>query len=300
VRETIIRLSAQSLQFYLTRRNENAIVFRILPFGDQGLRLKIITLLTDFGLQDGYPGVMKGVIWGIAPEAQIADLTHFIHPQNVLEGALVLGRSAPYFPTGTIHTAVVDPGVGTQRRPIAAWLGNFYFVGPDNGLFTVLFERAQQQGDKIQIIHLDRPGYWLPEISRVFHGRDIFAPVAAHLANGIPLVELGTPMSNPQVLEIPRPQSTGEGWLGQVVMIDYFGNLATNLERQHLAGIGAVRVRIAGQEIRGLLNTFADAETGQLAAMYGEANDLMIAVNNGSAAQFLDVKVGEPVEVLPD
>ena len=262
--------------------------------------MKFITLLTDFGLQDGYPGVMKGVIWGIAPDAQIADLTHFIHPQNVLEGALVLGRAASYFPTGTIHIAVVDPGVGTQRRPIAAWLGNFYFVGPDNGLFTILLERAQEHEEKVQIIHLDRPRFWLPEISNVFHGRDIFAPVAAHLANGISLVELGTPISNPKMLEIPRPQPNEAGWRGQVVMIDYFGNLATNLERQHLASMGAVRVRIAGQEIRGLLNTFGDGEPGKLAAMYGEANDLMIAVNNGSAAQLLGVKVGEPVEVLPD
>ena len=262
--------------------------------------MKFITLLTDFGLQDGYPGVMKGVIWGIAPDAQIADLTHFIHPQNVLEGALVLGRAAPYFPTGTIHIAVVDPGVGTQRRPIAAWLGNFYFVGPDNGLFTILLERAQEHEEKVQIIHLDRPRFWLPEISNVFHGRDIFAPVAAHLANGIPLVELGTPISNPQMLEIPRPQHDGAGWRGQVVMIDYFGNLMTNLERQHLAGMGAVRVRIAGQEIHGLLNTFGDTEPGKLAAMYGEVNDLMIAVNHGSAARLLDVKVGDLVEVLPD
>jgi S-adenosylmethionine hydrolase len=267
-------------------------------FGDQGLHLKFITLLTDFGLQDGYPGVMKGVIWGIAPEAQIADLTHFIHPQNVLEGALVLGRSAPFFPTGTIHTAVVDPGVGTQRRPIAAWLGNFYFVGPDNGLFTVLFERAQQQGEKIQIIHLDRPGYWLPEISRVFHGRDIFAPVAAHLANGIPLVELGTPISNPYLLEIPQPQAIQGGWQGAVMHIDGFGNLGTNLEKQHMPQDAVAQVKLCGETIQSIVGTFGDGQPGQLIALFDSSSRLSVCVVNGNAAQRLQARVGDRVEVV--
>jgi hypothetical protein len=259
--------------------------------------LKFITLLTDFGLQDGYPGVMKGVIWGIAPEAQIADLTHFIHPHNVLEGALVLGRAAPYFPAGTIHTAVVDPGVGTQRRPIAAWLGNFYFVGPDNGLCSVLLERAQEWGEKVQIIHLDRPRYWLPEISSVFHGRDIFAPVAAHLANGVALAELGTPLNDPVYLHLPVPQPLDHGWQGEIINIDSFGNLSTNLERKHIPEPGKVNVLIAGEKINGLVRTFGDGQPGELVAIMDSSEHLSICLVNGNASQRLQSRVGDAVVV---
>ncbi len=148
--------------------------------------MTVITLLTDFGLRDGYSGVMKGVIWKIAPQVQIADISHTIKPQNIFQGALALARTAPFFPSGTIHVAVVDPGVGTQRRPIGLRLGEYYFVGPDNGLFTLVIEHAESLGVVIQVFHLNQTTYWLPEVSRVFHGRDIFSPVAAHLARGIP------------------------------------------------------------------------------------------------------------------
>jgi len=263
------------------------------------LDMTVITLLTDFGLKDGYVGVLKGVIWGIASQVQIADITHQVRPQNVLEGALALSRVAAYFPAGTIHLAVVDPGVGTQRRPLAARLGEHYFVGPDNGLCTLLVESARQSGAYVEFIHLDRPQFWLPEISKVFHGRDIFSPVAAHLANGVALSELGNPISDPKLLEIPHPQRVGDGWRGQVILVDNFGNLSTNLTRQQLAGMSPMVVRIAGKQIRGLVNTFGDARPGTLAAMFGEADDLTIAVVNGSAAAALSVGAGEPVEVLP-
>jgi len=260
--------------------------------------MRIITLLTDFGLRDGYTGVMKGVIWGIAPQAQIADITHQIHPQNVLEGALALGRVAAFFPQGTIHVGVVDPGVGTQRRPIAGRLGHHFFVGPDNGLCSVLLQHAHARKDDIQFVHLDRPEYWLAEVSNVFHGRDIFAPVAAHLANGRSLTELGSPIDDLRLLELPTPQRTRSGWRGQVIIVDNFGNLSTNLTRQHLSGLGDVAVRIAGHEIRGLLRTFGEAPPGELVALYGEADDLLVAVVNGSAAERLAVGAGEPVEVI--
>ncbi len=258
---------------------------------------RFITLLTDFGLKDGYTGVMKGVIWGIAPEAQIADITHLIQPQNVLEGALALGRVAPYFPVDTIHVAVVDPGVGTARRPIAARLGAYYFVGPDNGLCTVLVEQARQAGGPIHFVHLNQPRYWLPEISNVFHGRDIFSPVAAHLANGIPLQDLGAPIDDPHLLELPRPERTARGWRGQVIVVDNFGNLSTNLTKEHLADMQAVVVHVAGREIRGLVQTFGDRQPGELVALIGEAGDLAISIVNGDAARTLGVGVGEPVEV---
>jgi S-adenosyl-L-methionine hydrolase (adenosine-forming) len=260
--------------------------------------MSVITLLTDFGLKDGYVGVMKGVIWGIAPQAQIADITHQIHPQNVLEGALAFGRVASFFPGGTIHVGVVDPGVGTSRRPIAARLGEQFFVGPDNGLCTVILEHARELGAAIQFIHLDRSEYWLPDVSSVFHGRDIFAPVAAHLANGITVTDLGAIIEDPILLEIPKPKRIQRGWLGQVIIVDNFGNLSTNLTGAHLAEEGEYKVVIAGHILQGLIRTFGEAKLGELVVLIGEAGDLSISVVNGSAADRLRVGVGEPVKIL--
>ncbi len=258
--------------------------------------MSIITLLTDFGLKDGYPGVMKGVIWSIAPQAQIADITHLIQPQNILEGALTLERTAPFFPPGTIHVAVVDPGVGTQRRPIAARLGEHFFVGPDNGLCTALVEDCRRSNRPMQFVHLNQPQYWLAEISNVFHGRDIFSPVAAHLANGTPLSAVGAPIEDPILISLPKPQRTARGWLGQVTLVDHFGNLSTNLEPQHLPE-GEVEIRLAGVRIRGLKRTFGDGQPGELVALFDSEGKLSICVVNGSAAARLDVQVGAKVEV---
>jgi S-adenosyl-L-methionine hydrolase (adenosine-forming) len=265
----------------------------------RGLRVKLITLLTDFGLQDGYPGIMKGVIWGIAPDVQIADLTHSIHPQDILEGALTLGRAAPYFPPGTIHLGVVDPGVGTQRRAMAARIGECFFVGPDNGLCTALLDQAA--GMPQVAVQLDRPRFWLPEVSHSFHGRDIFAPAAAHLANGLALDELGSPLAEIVRLVIPRPMPLTalgrRGWRGQVIHVDAFGNLATNFTREHLSTAGDPRVRIAGQEIRGLVHTFGEGLPGDLLAMLDSAGQVSVCEVNGSAARRLNVAAGEPVEL---
>ncbi len=259
--------------------------------------MHFITLLTDFGLKDGYVGVMKGVIWGIAPQAQIADITHLIGPQNVLEGALALGRAVPYFPPGAVHVAVVDPGVGTARRPIAARLGEQYFVGPDNGLCTVLLDQARQAGAPAQFVHLDRPCYWLPEISNVFHGRDIFAPVAAHLVNDVPLEALGAPIDDPCLLHPPKPERTAQGWRGQVLWVDSFGNLSTNLNRAVLADMGKVVVRIAGHEIHGLVKTFGERQIGELVAMFDSSDALSICIVNGDASVELGAQPGQMVEI---
>lgn len=259
--------------------------------------MQIITLLTDFGLRDGYVGVMKGVIWGIAPDVQIADITHLVCPQNILEGALALGRVAPFFPPGTIHLAVVDPGVGTERRPIAAQLGGQFFVGPDNGLCGVLLEQAWARGDRPLFVHLDRPEFWLAEVSSVFHGRDIFAPVAAHLALGRNLSELGSHIEDPVYFKTPVPEQTSGGWVGQVIIVDHFGNLSTNLTRSHLEGMGKIRFRVGGRQIERMVNTFGDAAPGELVAMFGEADDLSVAVVNGNAAELLGAGVGTLVEV---
>jgi len=260
--------------------------------------MTIITLLTDFGLKDGYGGVMKGVIWGIAPQVQFADITHLIQPQNVLEGALALGRVAPYFPAGTIHLAVVDPGVGTQRRPIAARLGAQFFVGPDNGLCTALVEQARRSEAQMQFVHLDRPEYWLPEVSKVFHGRDIFSPAAAHLANGVPLTGLGSLIQDPRLLEFPTPERVGAGWRGVVMHVDSFGNLATNLERRHIPAEVPLSIKIGGFQIDSLASAFGDGEAGQIVALFDSASKLSICVVNGNAADRLKIGVGEPVEIV--
>jgi S-adenosylmethionine hydrolase len=193
---------------------------------------------------------------------------------------------------------VVDPGVGTQRRPIAARLGEQFFVGPDNGLCTLLVEQARRSGAETQFVHLDQPRYWLTEISKVFHGRDIFSPAAAHLANGVPMAELGSLIQDPRLLEFPQPQRAGAGWRGQIILVDNFGNLSTNLTRQHLAGMSPILVQIAGRQIRGLVNTFGEAQPGELVALFGEADDLSVSIVNGDAAAILSVGIGEPVEVL--
>ena len=221
--------------------------------------MTVITLLTDFGLRDGYVGVMKGVIYGIAPRAQIADISHAIPPQNVLYGALALERVAPFFPDGTIHVGVVDPGVGTARRPIAGQVGAQYFVMPDNGLATILIQRAREIGETVRVVHLHKPEYWLPEISNVFHGRDIFAPCGAHMAGRVPLEQLGTPIEDYISLDYPQPQPIPEGgWRGQVMEVDFFGNLSTNIERQHVGGLEPLEVRIAGITISDWVNTFGE------------------------------------------
>ena len=260
--------------------------------------MPILTLTTDFGLKDGNVGVIKGVIWRIAPLAQIADLSHLISPQNIAEAALILARSAPYFPTGTIHVVVVDPGVGTSRRPVAAQLGEQFYVGPDNGALTLLLEQAESQGAPTTFVHLDRLEYWLPEISHVFHGRDIFAPVAGHLAAGAPLQEIGTPIYDPMRLSIPKPEQTPHGWQGQVIHIDHFGNISTNLLRQHLGPTTDVVVHLGGVRIQGLVNTFGERPPGSLIALFGSTGNLLVSLVNGSAALRLDARVGDPVEVI--
>lgn len=271
--------------------------------------MTIISLMTDFGLKDGNVGVMKGIIWGICPEAQIADLSHTIQPQNVREAALILFRSAPYFPKDTVHVVVVDPGVGTARRPIATQIGPQRFVCPDNGVLTMVLEHAEKENWPVEIVHLDKPQYWLPEVSHVFHGRDIFAPSAAHLARGVPLRDLGTPITDPVRLGLPKPQRTARGWRGEVIHIDHFGNIASNIRTEHLgkslvvgqsptiADKHEITVELCGIQIHGMLDTFGERPAGELVALMGSTGNLIVSVVNGSAAARLNAKVSDTVEV---
>jgi S-adenosyl-L-methionine hydrolase (adenosine-forming) len=261
------------------------------------MSLKTISITTDFGLQEANVAVMKGVIWRIAPQVDIADLSHLIAAQNILEGAIVLNHAIFYFPPGSVHIGVIDPGVGTSRRPIAARLGDQFFVGPDNGLITLILEQAEDRGFPIEIIHLNNPHFWLPEISAVFHGRDIFSPVAAHIANGVPMHELGVPISDPIRLPLTRPERLGKGWRGQVMHVDHFGNLGTNLEAKQLQGMQNIKILLNEKIIDGLVRTFGDRPSGSLIALIDSSGYLAISIVNGDAQSYLKAKVGDIIEV---
>lgn len=262
--------------------------------------MSIVSLMTDFGIRDGNVGVMKGVIWGIAPGASISDLSHLIQPQNVREASLILGRVAPYFPDGSVHVVVVDPGVGTQRRAIAGRLGSQLFVGPDNGVISVLLDYAEAHSWPTAFVDLDKPEYWLKEISNVFHGRDIFSPVGAHLAAGVPLDAVGTPIDDMIRIEIPRPQKTSGGYHGQILHIDHFGNIATNLTREDLTGVQKLRIRLRGEEIPGLYQTFGELPPGEIMALFGSTGSLIVSVVNGSAAARLGAEVDDEFDLVVD
>lgn len=260
--------------------------------------MKWITLLTDFTENDGYVGIMKGVILNIAPKAVIIDLSHEVPPQNVQQAALLLGRSEPYFPAGTAHVCVVDPGVGTGRRGIIAQLSSHFYIGPDNGLMTLLYQRASRDGFEIRIHALENTAYQLSPASHTFHGRDIFAPAAGHLANGAPLSSYGDPVSDPVLLDMPKPRRSDHGWQGEVISVDAFGNLACNLEAKHFAHPESAKIRINNRLISGLSITFADRQPGELVALLDSFGQLNICVVNGSAEGTLGAHVGEPVWLI--
>jgi S-adenosylmethionine hydrolase len=260
--------------------------------------MPILTLTTDFGTKDGFVGTLKGVIWSICPAAQIADISHEIPPQNVLAGAFALWRAYAFFPSGTVHLAVVDPGVGTSRRPVAARLGGHTFVGPDNGLFTPMLEDAEKNGWPVEIIHLTNGKYFLPEVSRTFHGRDIFAPVAAHLANGVPLADLGPAITDPVRLSMPKPEKTANGWRAHITVVDVFGNCTTDLPAATLIERERVTFHLRGREVRGLVESYGHKQPGELVALVDSENYVEIAIVNGSAAKTLGAQVGDIVEII--
>ena len=257
-----------------------------------------ITLTTDFTEHDGYVGVMKGVIAGIAPQARVIDLSHTIAPQDVLQAALLLGRSMPYFPAGTVHVAVVDPGVGTARRGIAAQLGRQYFIGPDNGLLTLPYQQAQSDGETVRIHALENPDYRLVQVSRTFHGRDIFAPAAAHLAVGAPLESFGAAVMDPILLEMPQAQKTADGLIGSIIHVDAFGNLASNIRAETLADFENIHIILRNTVIEGISATFGNKAQGELVAVIDSFGFLSICVVNGSAAQQLRAGFGEQLQIV--
>jgi S-adenosylmethionine hydrolase len=257
--------------------------------------MAVIALTTDFGLTDPYVGIVKGVLATRAPGATVIDLTHGIPPQDVLAGALVLRHAAPYFPPGTIHLAVVDPGVGGTRRPICIETDTALFVAPDNGLCSLAAPPERTR----RVVHLTDERFFLAPRSTTFHGRDVFAPVAAALATGTPPEALGPPVSDPVRIAVP-PVETEPGRLrGAVLYVDRFGNLVTNIEAARLAAFPrrAVSTTIGGVQVRGIATAYADVERGALLAVIGSWGLLEIARRDGSAAGALGVGVGAPVVV---
>lgn len=253
-----------------------------------------ISLLTDFGLRDPYVGIMKGVIYAIAPQVRLIDLTHGIPPQDIAAARFALMTAYPYLPQGTIQLAVVDPGVGSARRGIALQTAQGYLVGPDNGLFGGILA----QSPALRAIELNNPRYWrTPEPSRTFHGRDIFAPAAAHLANGIPLSELGDPINLAELtrLDWPEPEQLTDGWRGVIQAIDHFGNCISTLPERLLKGrswsVWAKGTRIPAAP------TFASGSVGELMAVVGSSGWLEIAQNQGNASQTLGLNVADEIRV---
>jgi S-adenosyl-L-methionine hydrolase (adenosine-forming) len=252
--------------------------------------MTIITLTTDFGTGDGFVGVMKGVILTIAPTAHLVDLSHDVAPQDVRQAAYLLARARPYFPAGTVHLAVVDPGVGSARRLLLVVASRACFVGPDNGLFTPALDEPGSQA-----FVLDQPAFWLPQVSQTFHGRDIFAPVAAHLAAGVTPAALGSLVSDPVRLVLPIPvRLPGGAVRGEVVYVDHFGNLITNIPAAWLEE-RTWRCEIAGQTLPGISHSYAAAAPGALLALVSSGGTLEIAMRDGNAAGRLPAGVGATV-----
>jgi hypothetical protein len=255
--------------------------------------MKFITLTTDFGPGDGYVGAVKGVILSLAPNVTLVDISHDVPRQNVRHGMRVLARSVPYFPKATIHVAVVDPGVGSARRGIVLQTELAVFVGPDNGLFTPFLH------ERIACVALTNPATHRHPVSATFHGRDIFAPVAAYLARGTPLEELGPPVDDPISLPEPKPQHLPNGRLrAEVVNVDSFGNLITNVSavEWRLMDQDGIRVVAGGLSIA-VRRTYADVAPGAVLALVGSDGYLEIAVREGNAATHLGLGVGSVVEV---
>jgi S-adenosylmethionine hydrolase len=272
---------------------------------------RLISLTTDFGLSDSYVGAMRGVISSIAPGVPMVDITHQIAPQDVRSAAFVLWAALPYFPAGSVHLVVVDPGVGTGRRALASETSWGVLVGPDNGVFSHVWGASPAR----TTVELSNPTYWRSTVSSTFHGRDIFAPVAAHVAAGVDLASLGSPLSAPVRLPTPHLSATESKLRGEVLHIDHFGNAITSIGRLVWDGallyldpaFGTIQPRVVNparltarvleRDVGPIRQTYGDVAPGELCALVGSEGLLEIAINQGGGAAALGIKVGDPVEV---
>ena len=267
---------------------------------------RIITLTTDFSTSDAYVGVMKGVILGINPSVQIVDITHAVPPQDIHEAAFLIHSVPRYFPKGTIHTVVVDPGVGSDRRAIICQTDGAFFVCPDNGILSYLLQGTEnEEAQSGNVVAIQNRDYFLPEVSQTFHGRDIFAPVAAHLSLGVPLADFGPSVQYLVRLPIPTPQVSKDTIIGQIVKIDAFGNAVTNIsegvlnhwQNGPISEVSVYEIRIGDVQLKRLNRAYAESDIGEPLAIIGSFGLLEIAVNGGDAAERLGLKREDSVIV---
>jgi len=255
----------------------------------------LITLTTDFGLADHFVGTMKGVILGIAPGAQIVDISHDVQPFEVTDGAFTIAQAWRYFPKRTVHVIVVDPGVGSTRRPLLAEAAGQFFIAPDNGVLSMVLAR-----EKAKVRHITADRYFLKPLSRTFHGRDVFAPVGAHLAAGVPAARFGKLIEDYLRLALEQPTRSGKRtWTGSILKVDRFGNLITNLHIDDFPNVQthAFALNVGLQTVTRLALTFTECQPGELFAVVGSSGYLEVATNQGSASKVLGCGAGSPVEL---
>lgn len=254
-----------------------------------------ITLTTDFGTSDHFVGTMKGVILGISPRARFVDITHEIAPQDIHEASLVIAQAWRYFPKGSIHVVVVDPGVGSARRPILCEAEGQFFIAPDNGVLSMIYDGARH---KVRVISNEK--LFLKNVSKTFHGRDVFAPAAAHLSKGLAPAKFGRPIQDFLRNFLMKPtRLSRHDWAGVVLKADRFGNLITNFHIAEFPDVAehSIELRAGLERINRLARTYAETEIGELFAIVGSSGYLEVVVNQGSAAKRLGVGAGSPVEL---
>lgn len=255
-----------------------------------------IALLTDFGTHDHYAGTLKGVLLSLCPEATLVDITHDIPPHDVLTAALELAACYKYFPAGTIFLVVVDPGVGSSRRGLVADAGDYRFVAPDNGVLSLVFAECRPR----KVVDLTERRYARPTVSKTFEGRDRFAPAAGWLAKGIELTAMGRPLSHWHVLDVPEPETSAGRLSGQVLRVDRFGNLVTNIDRKRFDQFrqdARIEIAVDGKSVEHLVATYAEAPVGAVCALFGSTDHLELALNGGSAANLLGLGRGASVRI---
>ncbi len=279
----------------LRRPHGNPERSRKVSRGETPLTARIITLTTDYGTSDHLVGTLKGVILNINPEAKIVDINHHVAPYDVLDGALSIGAAYRYFPARTIHVVVVDPGVGTQRRPLLVAGETQYFIAPDNGVLSMVYEKEAS----VSVRHITADHYFLNPISSTFHGRDIFAPAAAWLSKGSQTASFGEEVTDYVRFALPKPKASGNALKGVVLRVDNFGNLMTNLTMEDLppamTAEGKIKLHIDGKEVRQLAQTYAQGAPGEPFAIPGSSGFLEISLHKGNAARALGVHRGAEV-----
>ncbi len=257
----------------------------------------VIALLTDFGTRDHYTGSMKAVALSICPEVILVDISHEIDPHDIFDGAIQLASAYHYFPASTIFLVVIDPGVGSKRSGLAATVGGYRFVAPDNGVLSGVFAKKEPS----EVVEITERRYARPTVSKTFEGRDKFAPAAAWLAKGIQISALGRPTSNFLKLDLPSTIVSSDGIKGQVMRVDRYGNAVTNINRtdfERLSGQGDIQLTVGSHQVKRVVGTYAEIDQGEVCALFGSTDHLELAANSSSAAEFLEVKRGSEISVL--